>query len=69
MHAPFKKELFEIANAYLSPMRDKYNYYMNHYDEVEKILEEGSKKARVIAKETIARARKAVGFDQFYNDY
>lgn len=61
--ADAKKELFEIANAYLSPMREKYNYYMNHYDEVEKILAEGSKKARVIAKETIARARKAVGLD------
>lgn len=61
--ADAKKELFELMNNYLSPMREKYNYYMSHYDEVEKILEEGSKKARAIAKETVARARKAVGID------
>lgn len=61
--ADAKKELYEVANNFLSPMREKYNYYMSHYEEVEKILEEGSKKARVIAKETVERARKAVGLD------
>lgn len=59
--ADAKKELFEIMNAYLKPMRDKYDYYMAHYDEVEKMLENGEKKARVIAKETIERVKKAVG--------
>lgn len=61
--ADAKKELFETMNKYLSPMREKYNYYMSHYEEVEKILQEGSAKARVIAKETVARARKAMGLD------
>jgi len=61
--ADAKKELFEVMNNYLSPMRAKYNYYMEHYDEVEKILEEGSAKARVIAKETVSRARKAMGLE------
>ncbi len=61
--ADAKKELFETMNAYLSPMREKYDYYISHYDEVEKILEEGSKKAREVAKETLARARKAMGLD------
>ena len=59
--ADAKKELFEIMNAYLKPMRDKYDYYMTHYDEVEKILEKGEQKAKVIAKETIERVKKAVG--------
>ena len=45
-------------------MRDKYDYYMSHFDEVEKILEDGERKARVIAKETLARVRKAVGVDE-----
>lgn len=61
--ADAKSELFQVMNNYLSPMRDKYNYYMSHYEEVEKILEIGSKKARDIAKDTISRARKAVGLD------
>lgn len=61
--ADAKKELFEIMNNFLSPMREKYNYYMDHYEEVEKILQDGSNKARVIAKETISRARKAMGLE------
>lgn len=61
--ADAKKELFETANAYLKPMRDKYDYYMTHFDEVEELLKKGEEKARVIAKETLARVRKAVGID------
>lgn len=59
--ADAKKELFEVMNQTLAPMREKYNYYMTHYDEVEKILIEGSKKARKIAQETLKRARAAIG--------
>ncbi len=59
--ADAKRELFEVMNKTLAPMRDKYNYYMEHFDEVEKILEEGSKKARKIAQETLKRARLAMG--------
>ena len=59
--ADAKKELFEIMNSYLKPMRDKYDYYMTHFDEVEKMLEAGEKKVKVIARETIERVRKAVG--------
>ncbi len=61
--AEAKQELFEVVNAYLRPMREKYNYYMEHYDEVEKILDAGSKKARKIARETISRVREAVGLE------
>ena len=56
-----KKQLFEVMNAYLSPMREKYDYYMAHHDEVDDILAQGAAKARVIAKETIERVRKAIG--------
>ncbi len=59
--AEAKTKLFEVANNYLMPMRDKYNYYMEHFDEVIKILEDGEAKARAIAKETIKRVRDAVG--------
>lgn len=61
--ADAKAKLFEVMDAYISPMREKYNYYMNHYDEVEKILKEGSNKAREIAKQTLSRARTAIGLD------
>jgi len=61
--AEAKGELFELVNNYISPMREKYNYYMSHYEEVEKILEVGSKKAREVAKNTIKRARQAIGLE------
>ena len=61
--ADAKKELFEIVNTYLSPMRDKYNRFMDNFEDVEILLKKGEEKARVIAKETLARVRKAVGVD------
>lgn len=61
--AEAKTELFEMANNYLKPMRDKYNRYMENFEDVEIILQKGEEKAREIAKETLARARKAVGVD------
>ena len=59
--ADAKNALFELMDSVLSPMREKYNYYMSHYDEVEKILAEGSKNTQKIAKETVERARMAMG--------
>jgi len=59
--ADAKAELFRVMNRFLTPIRDKYNYYMENYHEVEKILEEGSNKARKVAKETLARCRFNIG--------
>ncbi|MBO5344422.1 MAG: tryptophan--tRNA ligase, partial [Clostridia bacterium] len=59
--ADAKKELFEIVNSYLKPMRDKYDYYMAHFEEVEELLKKGEERAKVIAKETIERVKKAIG--------
>ena len=61
--ADAKAELYAVANKYLTPMREKYNYYMSHYDEVEKMLVEGAKKAREIAKDTLNRARANIGLN------
>lgn len=58
-----KKELFELANSFIKPMREKFDYYMAHYDEVEKILQEGAEKARKIAKEVLSKVRKAIGVE------
>lgn len=61
--AEAKAATFEVMNNYLKPMREKYNYYMEHYDEVEKILKENEEKVRVVARETLERVRKAVGIN------
>ena len=58
--AEAKADLFEIANNYLKPMREKYEYYMSHFEEVEEFFKKSEAKARAIAKETIARVRKAI---------
>ena len=56
-----KQELFETADAYLKPMREKYNKLMSNYAAVEKILAEGAEKARKVATATLARVKKAIG--------
>lgn len=56
-----KKELFEVANAYLKPMREKFDYYQAHKDEVDKILLAGAERARTLAKDMIKKVRKAIG--------
>lgn len=56
-----KKELFEVANEYISPMREKFYYYQAHKNEVDEILKAGAKKARVVARETLDKVRKAIG--------
>lgn len=58
-----KKQLFEVANAYISPMREKFYYYQSHRDEVDKILQEGSSRARLVAKEFLSKVRKSVGVE------
>lgn len=56
-----KKELFEVMNNYISPMRERYNYYLNNPKEVESILEEGANKARYLARKTLSKVRKKIG--------
>ncbi len=56
-----KKELFEVANEYIRPMRERFDYYQAHRDEVDQILKAGALKAREIAKKTIADVRKKIG--------
>ena len=56
-----KKELFELMNNYISPMREKYNYYLQHPKEIEAILQQGAEKARFIARKMLAKVRKKIG--------
>lgn len=56
-----KKELFEVANAYISPMREKFNYFISHKEEIDKMLENGAQKARILAKRKLEAVKKAIG--------
>ena len=57
-----KQELFElICNSYSSE-RDKFNYLMKNKNIIDNELEKGAIKARVIAKNVLARVRKNIGY-------
>ena len=56
-----KQELFEVANDYLKPIREKYIELMDNKDYIDKVLFDGGQKARIIASEVLDRVRKTVG--------
>ncbi len=60
-YGEMKKELFGLLETTFSDKRDRYNDLMDNPDELDKILEEGGKKARDIAVPILAKVRKAVG--------
>ena len=52
-----KKELIEKMEEFLKPIREKRKYYEEHPEEVEKILKDGTKKARDKAIETMKQVK------------
>ena len=59
-----KKELFEVMNNYIKPMREKFDYYMSHKEIIDEILKDGEERARRIAKQTLQSVRKAIGAEK-----
>ncbi len=56
------KELtFEVVDADLAPLRERYTELRNDTAELERILSRGAAKAHTIARETMRRVRDAVG--------
>lgn len=58
-----KKQLAKNISEELKPIREKRNYYEAHPEEVDKILRDGTEKARKIAKETMKKIKKAMKLD------
>jgi len=56
-----KKELIEVANEYIKPMREKYEYYQQNPKIVKEILDTGANRARMIAKRSLEKVKKAIG--------
>jgi tryptophanyl-tRNA synthetase len=50
-----------ILEIYKEP-REKYNYYMNNIDELEKELKKGEEKARKVARTVLSRVKEKLGF-------
>ncbi|MGP1485652.1 MAG: tryptophan--tRNA ligase [Campylobacter sp.] len=60
-HGHFKAYLNELVWEYFADAREKFDYFINHKEEVDKILAQGAQKAREIAVLTMKRVREAVG--------
>jgi tryptophanyl-tRNA synthetase len=57
-----KKELFQLIVEKFKKEREAFNFYMSNPEELDKKLEQGEAKARVIAHQTLDRVRKKLGY-------
>lgn len=57
-----KQELYELILQKYKTERDAFNFYMSNPEALDKKLEQGEAKARVIAQKVLARVRKNLGF-------
>src|SRR5690606_29426818 len=57
-----KKELYELIIEKFSKQRETFNYYMSDTNALDKKLEEGEAKARLIARQVLDRVREKLGF-------
>ncbi len=58
-----KQALFELICDTFKETREKYNYYINNLEEVDRFLSEGAAKATVIANATLKRVREKMGYE------
>ena len=63
-----KKQLAENITEYLRPIREKRKYYEEHPEEVDKILMDGTERARKKAQETMKKVKKAMRLNYFESD-
>lgn len=60
-----KRELAENINKFLEPFRERRKYYEDKPEEIDRILKEGTAKARAKAKNTMEKVKKAMMLDYF----
>ncbi len=56
-----KRLLLERLQAYLAPIQERRRYYLAHLEEVTGIIEEGTGRAREVARDTMEEVREAMG--------
>ena len=57
-----KQALFELIVEKFATVREKYNYYINNTEEVDKLLLDGAAKASIVANGVIKRVREKLGY-------
>jgi tryptophanyl-tRNA synthetase len=60
-----KQRLVEVLNAFLEPIRERRRFFEARPDEVERMLREGTARAREVAQGTMARVREAICLPRF----
>ena len=60
-----KRFLFNVLNDELAPIRERRIELSNNMDYVDKVLKEGTEKARMVAKENIKKFKRAIGINYF----
>lgn len=61
-YGALKVDTADALAAFVEPLRDRYNEYMDDQAELERILTQGADKAREVASETLAKVYERVGF-------
>lgn len=59
-YGAIKKMILADIHAQTDAMREKFNYYMTHYDEVETLLAEGAERARQMVQPVLRRLKNTV---------
>lgn len=57
-----KQALYELIIGKFETPRERYQYYMNHLEEIDKALAVGAGKAKVVADAVLLRVRKKLGY-------
>ena len=57
-----KQELLQLIMTRFAKERELFNFYMGNPEEIDRKLESGESKARVIAREVLDRVREKLGF-------
>lgn len=55
-----KRQMAQIVDRFLDPMREKREYYNTHREEVADIIEDGNTRARAVAQKTMEEVREAM---------
>lgn len=57
-----KQELYELIIQKYAEERERFHFYMNNQNELEKKLKQGEERATIIARQTLGKVREKLGF-------
>ena len=60
-YGALKTRATNAINNHLTPIREKYKYYMENKDELYKLMQKGAEKAKKVASQTLKRCKDAMG--------